>query len=423
MRLGMQTEIWRIVTITLFSLIFGISLDKPVEMLLIGAFLYILWVSRTIARLFSWIDIGMRGVPPDMNGIWGEFADTLNRQRRRHRSTQEKMRRAINRAKRVTEAVDNAVIVLRRDRTIDWWNSAAKKLLGLRSSDRGVAITNLIRDPEFVHYINSENFDTPLQLLSSGQNARVTEYSALTFGDSEIVVVIADITEISNMDKIRKEFVGNISHELRTPLTVMRGYIDTLDDIEGNSPLVDKALGQMSAQVDRMQTLADDIIMLSKLESDDRNISSQVFNLNDLLVEIVVEAQQLSGGKHSLTLDCDPTLQVAVDNRLIRSALGNIIFNAVLHNPQGADIAIQVAERNHQIEISIADNGVGVDVDEIPRLTERFYRGDSSRNSNTGGSGLGLAIVKHSLSCCGGTLAIKSSLGDGAEFICRFPKN
>jgi len=423
LRLGMQTEIWRIVTITLFSLIFGISLDKPVEMLLIGAFLYILWVSRTIARLFSWIDIGMRGVPPDMNGIWGEFADTLNRQRRRHRSTQEKMRRAINRAKRVTEAVDNAVIVLRRDRTIDWWNSAAKKLLGLRSSDRGVAITNLIRDPEFVHYINSENFDTPLQLLSSGQNARVTEYSALTFGDSEIVVVIADITEISNMDKIRKEFVGNISHELRTPLTVMRGYIDTLDDIEGNSPLVDKALGQMSAQVDRMQTLADDIIMLSKLESDDRNISSQVFNLNDLLVEIVVEAQQLSGGKHSLTLDCDPTLQVAVDNRLIRSALGNIIFNAVLHNPQGADIAIQVAERNHQIEISIADNGVGVDVDEIPRLTERFYRGDSSRNSNTGGSGLGLAIVKHSLSCCGGTLAIKSSLGDGAEFICRFPKN
>ena len=421
MRLGMQNEIWRIIAISLFSLIFGISLEQPLMALLVGGVLYILWVSRTISRLFKWVDIGMRGVPPDMDGVWGEFADTLNRQRRRHRGTQEKMRRAINRAKRVTEAVDDAVIVLRRDRTIDWWNSAGKKLLGLRSSDRGVAITNLIRDPNFVAYINSEQFEPSSGLPSLRHNGRLLEFSAVLFGDSEIVVVISDITQINELEKVRKEFVGNISHELRTPLTVMRGYVETLSDLKGNSAMANKAYQEMSNQIDRMKDLADDIILLSKLESD-RQLPQQPINLHKLLSEILLEAEQISGGKHRLTLEGESEIEIKADTKLVRSALGNIVFNAVLHNPQGADISIAISETSQQIEVAIKDTGVGIDPDEIPRLTERFYRGDSSRNSKTGGSGLGLAIVKHALTKCGATLEIKSRLGQGALFICIFPK-
>ena len=421
MRLGMQNEIWRIIAISLFSLIFGISLEQPLMALLVGGVLYILWVSRTISRLFKWVDIGMRGVPPDMDGIWGEFADTLNRQRRRHRGTQEKMRRAINRAKRVTEAVDDAVIVLRRDRTIDWWNSAGKKLLGLRSSDRGVAITNLIRDPNFVAYINSEQFEPSSGLPSLRHNGRLLEFSAVLFGDSEIVVVISDITQINELEKVRKEFVGNISHELRTPLTVMRGYVETLSDLKGNSAMANKAYQEMSNQIDRMKDLADDIILLSKLESD-RQLPQQPINLHKLLSEILLEAEQISGGKHRLTLEGESEIEIKADTKLVRSALGNIVFNAVLHNPQGAVISIAISETSQQIEVAIKDTGVGIDPDEIPRLTERFYRGDSSRNSKTGGSGLGLAIVKHALTKCGATLEIKSRLGQGALFTCIFPK-
>jgi two-component system phosphate regulon sensor histidine kinase PhoR len=389
--------------------------------LLVGGVLYIFWVSRTISRLFKWVDIGMRGVPPDMDGVWGEFADTLNRQRRRHRGTQEKMRRAINRAKRVTEAVDDAVIVLRRDRTIDWWNSAGKKLLGLRSSDRGVAITNLIRDPNFVAYINSEQFEPSSGLPSLRHNGRLLEFSAVLFGDSEIVVVISDITQINELEKVRKEFVGNISHELRTPLTVMRGYVETLSDLKGNSAMANKAYQEMSNQIDRMKDLADDIILLSKLESD-RQLPQQPINLHKLLSEILLEAEQISGGKHRLTLEGESEIEIKADTKLVRSALGNIVFNAVLHNPQGADISIAISETSQQIEVAIKDTGVGIDHDEIPRLTERFYRGDSSRNSKTGGSGLGLAIVKHALTKCGATLEIKSRLGQGALFTCTFPK-
>ncbi|MGB2106372.1 MAG: phosphate regulon sensor histidine kinase PhoR [Porticoccaceae bacterium] len=416
----MQNEIWRIIAIALFSLIFGISLERPVEALLFGALLYILWASRTIGRLFDWIDIGMRGVPPDMDGVWGELADTLNRQRRRHRGTQEKMRRAINRAKRVTEAVDDAVIVLRQDRTLDWWNSAAKKYLGLRSSDRGVAITNLIRDPKFVAYITGNEFESSPALPASIHNGRLLQFSAVMFGDNEIVVVISDVTQINDLEKVRKEFVGNISHELRTPLTVMRGYIDTLGDTEGNSDIARKAYSEMSNQVDRMKDLADDIILLSKLESETVSAAKQQVNMHELLTEIASEAEQLSTGKHSIKLNCPETVTIEAELKMLRSALGNIVFNAVLHNPQGAEIAIEVTQTRSNTVVVIEDNGVGIDRDEIPRLTERFYRGDSSRNSNTGGSGLGLAIVKHALTCCDATLAIQSSLGNGAKFTCTF---
>jgi two-component system phosphate regulon sensor histidine kinase PhoR len=416
----MQNEIWRIIAIALFSLIFGISLERPVEALLFGALLYILWASRTIGRLFKWIDIGMRGVPPDMDGVWGELADTFNRQRRRHRGTQEKMRRAINRAKRVTEAVDDAVIVLRQDRTIDWWNTVGKKYLGLRSSDRGVAITNLIRDPKFVNYINSNHFES-ISLPRSIHNGRLLEFSAVMFAENEIVVVISDITHVNDLEKVRKEFIGNISHELRTPLTVMRGYIDTLSDIEGNSAIASKAYQEMSNQVDRMKDLSDDIILLSKFESDGAAAVEKI-NLNELLAVIVVEAEQLSAGKHSISLNCAESVVLNGENKMLRSALGNIVFNAVLHNPQGADIDIAVTQTKSNTVVVIEDNGVGIDSDEIPRLTERFYRGDSSRNSNTGGSGLGLAIVKHALTRSGAVLDIKSSLGNGAKFICKFPK-
>jgi two-component system phosphate regulon sensor histidine kinase PhoR len=415
----MQNEIWRITAIALFSLILGISFERPLEVLLFGVLVYIIWVSRTIGRIFDWIDIGMRGVPPDMDGVWGDFADTLNRQRRRHRGTQEKMRRAINRAKRVTEAVDDAVIVLRRDRTIDWWNSAGKKFLGLRSSDRGVAITNFIREPKFVSYINSDKLDESAQLPSSLHNGRLLAFSAVMFGDSEIVVVISDITHVNDLEMVRKEFVGNISHELRTPLTVIRGYIDTLSDIEGNSAIATKAYTEISNQVDRMKDLSDDIILLSKFESDGA-VAVQQINLNELLTIIVGEAEQLSAGKHSISLNCAESVVLNGENNMLRSALGNIIFNAVLHNPQGADIAIEVTQTKSNTVVVIEDNGVGIDSDEIPRLTERFYRGDSSRNSNTGGSGLGLAIVKHALTCCDATLDIKSSLGSGAKFTCTF---
>mgnify|MGYP003705831039 CR=1 FL=1 len=423
MRPGMHTEIWRIILVGLLAFFSGWNLGYPLEIVLLGVGVYILWTFRTISLLFKWIDKGMRGIPPETDGVWGEISDTLNRQRRRHRRTQEKMRKTIKRVTGLTEALDEGILVLRRDLTIDWWNSSAASLLGLRSSDRGSAVINLIRDPEFVEYIHQDEFIGSIELSSIIQSERLLKLSASRFGANEIALVITDITRIKSLEQLRKEFVGNVSHELRTPLTVMRGYIETLQDLPANPPSVNAAFSQMSEQVTRMQALADDLILISRLEADNQEPVLEAVNVEGLLLSILTEAEALSGGKHTITLDCAEAINMQAQDSDIRSALGNIVFNAVRHNPEGANIEIKVSDYQDFTDIVIRDDGVGIDPVEIPRLTERFYRGDSSRNSDTGGTGLGLAIVKHSINRCGGRLIINSRLGHGAEFICRLPKD
>ena len=419
----MHTEIWRVVLISLFSVLFGLSLGAPFEIILLGLVAYIVWAFRIISKLFRWIDKGMRGIPPDADGVWGEISDTLNRQRRRHRRTQERMRRTINRITRLTEALEEGILVLRSDLNIDWWNGSAATLLGLRSSDRGTAVINLIRDPVFVRYISQKELGGSITLSSVSQSGRILQLAASYFGDDEIVLVVTDVTRITNLEQLRKEFVGNVSHELRTPLTVMRGYLETLSDIPGNSEMFDKAFSQMSSQVSRMEALANDLILISRLESDNQKPAVENLNLHELLQSIVAEAELLSDGRHIITLECEPDCPIAADPNDLRSVLGNTVFNAVRHNPQGASVAIKVSRYGGFINVSVKDDGVGIDAVDIPRLTERFYRGDSSRNSDTGGTGLGLAIVKHALNRCDGELKIYSRLGHGAEFICRFPNN
>ena len=416
----MRREIWRVVLIGISSLIFGWTLGFFFEVILLSLTLYLLWAFQTLSLIFNWIDKGLRGIPPEVDGVWGEITDTLNRQRRRHRRAQDKMRVTINRMTRVTEVLDEGILVLHSNRTLDWWNDSAKRFLGLRTSDRGTSIMNLIRDPEFVEYINQENFSGPIKLMSAIQDDVLLELTATYFGQNEVVLVITDISRLSKLQRLRSEFVSNVSHELRTPLTVVRGYLETLQDMSNGTALEVKAYAQMSEQVTRMQTLADDLILLSQLEEVSGSADIEEFDLSVVVNSIVLEAEALSGKKHTFTFVPD-AVTVSANQRDIRMALGNIIFNAVRHNPQGADIDIGLKPQQQGVMISIKDNGVGIDPAEIPRLTERFYRGDNSRNSQTGGSGLGLAIVKHAIIQAGGNLTIHSRLGQGAQFDCWLP--
>lgn len=422
MRPGMFSELRRIAGVTFFCLVLGVSMQAPLEIITIGFGVYILWSLRMVIALFAWVDRGMRGSPPTTEGIWGEISDTLNRQKRRHRRAKEKMRHTINRTTRMTEALDEGMLVLNSDLSLDWWNNAAEGLVGLRSTDRGSAIFNLIRDPKFVEYITNARFVEPIQLPSSLRTDRLLEFSGSHFGQGEIVLIVKDITRLDSLEQLRKEFVANVSHELRTPLTVIKGYIETLREVSNSSLITDRAFDNISAQANKMQSLADNLILLSKLESEAQPKTFEYLSLKPVLTEIVVDAEQLSDGKHRFEIDCDEEFQILARANDMRSALGNILFNAVRHNPAGAKILIQASEDDGNSHICVRDDGIGIDPSEIPRITERFYRIDSSRSSHSGGTGLGLAIVKHTLNLYGGSLIIKSGRGKGAEFICRLPK-
>ena len=416
----MQHELWRASFIFFFSLFFGWSLDLPLQILVISLAIYLLWIFKTTSTIFSWIDRGMRNIPPNVDGVWGEVADTLNRQRRRHKKSSEKLRTLIRRATKVTESLEQGVVVLKKNRTLDWWNTSAKTLLNLRSGDRGSSIMNLIREPHFIEYINKSEFSGSIRLVSNVQKDILLDFEASFIDGQDIVLVITDVSRLSKFELLKAEFVGNVSHELRTPLTVLRGYLETLEDLPNKNALETKAYEQMAEQVVRMQTLADDLILLSQMEEESQEIQNEEVDIVSMLNSIIDEAKVLSAGRHHFSFESQPLI-LQGNHGDIRAALGNIIFNAVNHNPDGAKIKVNIQLHENGIMIVVADDGVGMQVDEIPKITERFYRGDNSRNSKSGGSGLGLAIAKHALTRANASLNIISRPGQGATFECLFP--
>ena len=151
MRAGLSVELRRILAVIAIGLILGISFQAALEGVLIGLLAYLFLSVRSVRRIFRWVDSGMRSAPPDTDGVWGEISDALNRQKRRHRRTKKKMSNTITRTMRMTEVLDQGLLVLDANNSLDWWNRAATKMLGLRAEDRGNAIVNLIRDPDFLN--------------------------------------------------------------------------------------------------------------------------------------------------------------------------------------------------------------------------------------------------------------------------------
>jgi two-component system phosphate regulon sensor histidine kinase PhoR len=224
---------------------------------------------------------------------------------------------------------------------------------------------------------------------------------------------------------MRKDFVANVSHELRTPLTVIRGYLEVLEDSlpKGLKDQHLKALQQMQQQSLRMTTLINDLTMLSKLETDSVNKAQAYVPLTSLLEMICDEARAVSGDKHLVSLTCDKNIQLLGNERELHSAFSNLITNAVKYSPEGKAIEIRVSMNlANNLLVEIKDEGIGIEQQHISRLTERFYRVDSSRSIQTGGTGLGLAIVKHILLRHDGRLQIQSTYGQGSTFSCIFPE-
>lgn len=431
MQRGLQTEIQRIILLTLFLLIFGFLNDYLLITLLVGGGLYMLWTFSHIAKLYDWLDQGCPGMPPEATGVWGDMADHLYRMQQRNERTKQSRKNLSERVRNITSALTDGILTLNSDRVLEWWNPASEQILGLKKSDRGQSIINLFRDPRFVTFIQNDNLSSPLELPSPEDPTKTLLFTAAEFGEGDVILVVQDITRLRNLEQMRQDFVANISHELRTPLTVLSGYTETLLDNADDLPKSwKKALDQMQQQTARMNALANDLVMLSQLESTQTPAPNIPIDITNLLQQIAEDARIVaSNGTDNtintnslITLECAEGLTINGENKELYSAFSNLVFNAIKHNPPGTHIQIRsYTNDTHQI-VEISDNGNGIDPKHISRLTERFYRVDQSRATSTGGTGLGLAIVKHVLIRHGGSLKILSTLSKGSTFICYFPK-
>lgn len=423
MQEGLRSEIQRIVLATIALIIFGLSNGYLLETLLIAGVTYVLYTLVKIQRLYRWLAAEKNDMPPEMYGVWGDVSDELYRLRQRVEQAKKNYSALALRIRQITSALADGMILLNADRTLDWWNPSATELLKFKDDDRGEVISNLIRNPKFVHFIHAKDFSHPLEMRSPQDPTRIYQFTAGLFGRGEIILMVRDITRLRHLEEMRKEFVANISHELRTPLTVLVGYIETLEgSADTLPPHWGKALAQMGQQTKRLGALAEDLVMLSRLESSPPESHRQDVDICSLLATIVDGAKVIAAPKHSLSLSCDSgtSLHLPGNSRELHSAFSNLVFNAIKHNPQGCQITVSARQIGDTLTVEVSDNGIGIEAKHIPRLTERFYRVDDSRTTSSGGTGLGLAIVKHVLARHHGKLHIRSTVGKGSTFGCEF---
>lgn len=240
-----------------------------------------------------------------------------------------------------------------------------------------------------------------------------------------VLLVFHDITELKNLEQMRKDFVANVSHELKTPVTSIKGFTETLlDGAKNNQETLDAFLSIILKESDRLQTLIHDLLELSKIEQQGFQLNIQNFDLCGLLDEVVALLAGKAEEKNIQMEFSDDHDEVYIDGDVdrLKQVFINLIGNAITYTPPNGKVAIVLEGDNGNIRVHVKDSGVGIEKAEIPRIFERFYRVDRARSRNSGGTGLGLAIVKHLVEAHHGNISVISEIGKGSEFIIEFHK-
>ena len=423
-----RSELNRFLTLSAAAFVIGLLAGQLTLALLLAVLGYLAHTVYQLYRLYTWLDhlsSATQGALPDATGIWGNIFEGIFRLQRREREAANYLKNILNKAQESSAVLEMAVVLINHKGTLEWWNRAAEKLLGFRAGDdRQQPVTNLLREPRFFEYFESGSYNEPLKISSPINKSVVLEFQITSFGEGDRLMLVRDITQMHKLELMRKDFVGNVSHELRTPITVINGYLEALLDNKDNfPPRWSKPLEQMSQQCQRMEYIVRDLLALSRLETQSFPKQLDRIDVSGLLREIGTEASQVfavKGHEYRIELEGDYALQGSMSE--LYSAISNLTFNAAKYTPDHGIITLKASLTATGLDIEVQDNGVGIDEQHIPRLTERFYRVDVSRSTETGGTGLGLAIVKHVLVRHGAMLEILSQVGKGSRFICHFPQ-
>ncbi|MGF1903992.1 phosphate regulon sensor histidine kinase PhoR [Aliivibrio salmonicida] len=406
-------------------IIVGYLFDALWPLLFLASFILLIWHLHNQIKMSRWLHEGRKATPPSASGSWEPIFDETYRLQKRHKKRRKELSVLIRRFRQGAEALPDAVVVFRHEGNIVWCNSLAQSLLGFRwPEDSGHPITNLIRPPDFVQYLLAQQFDIPLDMPSPINSDKTLEIRIAPYSEGEYLMVVRDVTQIKQLEGMRRNFFANVSHELRTPMTVLRGYLEMSEDPDMLvGPMWNRAHGVMTEQLTRMEGLVEQLLTLSKIEAAATSMLEDEVDVPAMLDILEKEAQALSGDRnHNITFNIDRLLKVQGDEDQLRSAISNLVYNAVKHTTDGANIVIDWRLSSAGAKLKVTDSGQGIEAQHIHRLTERFYRVDKARSRETGGSGLGLAIVKHALSHHDSQLEIQSKLDKGSTFSFVLPK-
>jgi len=387
-----------------------------------GLFALVVWHVRELDALTHWAAGALEESVPEGRGTWALAYTALYRRVGLRSARQRDLRLALDRFVSGAEALPEGVVLLDGTHRIRWANPRAQAHLGVDlKHDAGAPIVNLVRQPAFLQYLAGGDYREPVILESQRESGLMLSIQIVPFGVEEKLLMSRDITRLEAVARLRRDFIANVSHELKTPLTVLGGFLETLADLQIDARQQQRYLALMQEQAQNMQRLVDDLLALSALESEHSAMQESEFAVVPLLLQVSADAKALSGGRHEITLNIREQASVMGSRDELVSAFSNLVSNAVRYTPDGGRVALDWRVGAEGGEFTVADTGIGIAAEHIPRLTERFYRVDRSRSRATGGTGLGLAIVKHVLLRHQAELLIDSAPGQGSRFTVRLP--
>ncbi|SNR88409.1 two-component system, OmpR family, phosphate regulon sensor histidine kinase PhoR [Methylobacillus rhizosphaerae] len=389
-------------------------------LLYLGSHLY--WLHT----LLKWFKKPELSTMPVGSGVWEEVFSAIYYAKRRNSRSQAQISSALDRFRHAASALPDGVVLLNGSDQIEWCNPTAEEQLGLSlSHDTGQPITYLVRLSDFIQYLQRQDYSEPLKLKSWHASGVTLEIQLVPFGSNQKLLISRDISQMEKLETMRRDFIANVSHELRTPLTVVGGFLETLIDMEGAVPESTRTyFAMMQEQTGRMRRLIEDLLTLSQLENSLASPQESEIELDTLMNMLLHEGISLSHGKHDITIESiEPGLYLKGTAEELHSAFSNLVSNAVRYTPEHGKIQLKLYTRGTEVLFSVQDTGIGIGVEHIDRLTERFYRVDRSRSRETGGTGLGLSIVKHILTRHQGRLVITSEIGKGSTFTAAFPQS
>ena len=319
------------------------------------------------------------------------------------------------------EVIPDAVITVSANGEIETLNRSAQAMLNLSERDIGLSLATVFRDPDFVAFLRSEKFDEPLEIRSPIRSAQTLEARRFDAGTGRTVLFVRDITALNRLLSMRQDFIANVSHELRTPLTVINGYLESLLDPESPPELNLKLAHKMKSPVDRMQSLINDLLLLTQLESGPNQLEPELVFMPDLVNRVAIDLKEFHSSDVEIELQLTSERKLMGIEKDLLSVCSNLMTNAIRYSLDAQPIRVTWEDVDeNRTRLMVEDKGVGIPQEHLERITERFYRVDIAGSTIRGGTGLGLAIVKHVLRRHDSELQVKSRLGEGSCFFCDF---
>lgn len=339
-----------------------------------------------------------------------------------------------NEIEAVLSSMVEGVIAVDLNECIISLNPAAAKIFNVNVLQiRGQSIQEVVRNPQIQKFLkkaltSEEQLEEDITLHQEEERILYAHSTPLRDAEAKrrgVLMVINDVTQLRQLENMRKDFAANVSHEIKTPLTAIKGFVETLLHNTVDEPEETRRfLDIIAKHVDRLTAIIDDLMKLSRIEQQDekQDIRREAKKIREVIQNAIQSCfEKAQASRINIELECEENIFAKIDATLIEQAIFNLLDNAINYSREHSVVNVSAYEKDNKIIINIQDHGTGISKEHLSRLFERFYRVDKARSRSLGGTGLGLAIVKHIIQAHGGRVLVVSTPGEGSTFSLHLP--